>query len=128
MGHPVTMFFTFWGLNALRKDPAPKVNKTWLDRMFGWMMPRGADRLTLSRMNMGGLGTAMMKHVMREKGVSSLPQLMEDARRQGVRFIACTMSMDMMGIQADELIDGLDFAGVGTYIGDAQAARMNLFI
>jgi len=128
MGHPVTMFFTFWGLNALRKEKSPSVKKGVLDRMFGWMMPRGVQRLKLSQMNMGGIGTAMMKHVMRKKRVASLPELMDDARRQGVRMVACTMSMDVMGIQPEELIDGLEFGGVGAYIGDAQAARMNLFI
>jgi len=128
MGHPVTMFFTFWGLNVLRKDHPPKVKKGLLDRMFGWMMPRGPNKLTLSKMNMGGMGTAMMKHVMRTKGVASLPKLIDDARGQGVKLVACTMSMDVMGIQAEELVDGLEFAGVGSYIGDAQAARMNLFI
>ncbi len=128
MGHPVTMFFTFWGLNALRKDRPPKVTKGLLDRMFGWMMPRGPNKLALSKMNMGGLGTAMMKHVMRTKGVDSLPKLIDDARGQGVKLVACTMSMDVMGIQAEELAEGLEFAGVGAYIGDAEAARMNLFI
>jgi peroxiredoxin family protein len=128
MGHPVTMFFTFWGLNALRKDRPPRVKKGMLDRMFDWMMPRGAERLKLSNMNMGGMGTAMMKYVMREKGVASLPELMQDARRQGVRMVACTMSMDVMGIQKEELLDDLDYAGVGAYIGDAEAARMNLFV
>ena len=96
--------------------------------MFGWMLPRGADDLVLSKMNMAGLGSAMMKSIMREKGVASLPQMIEDARRQGVKMIACTMSMEIMGIQREELIDGLEYAGVGTYIGDAEAARMNLFI
>jgi NADPH-dependent 2,4-dienoyl-CoA reductase/sulfur reductase-like enzyme/peroxiredoxin family protein/TusA-related sulfurtransferase/rhodanese-related sulfurtransferase len=128
MGHPVTMFFTFWGLTVLCKEHPPSVQKTWVDRMFGWMLPRGADDLGLSKMNMAGLGSAMMKSIMREKGVASLPQMIEDARRQGVKMIACTMSMEIMGIQREELIDGLKYAGVGTYIGDAEAARMNLFI
>lgn len=128
MGHPVTMFFTFWGLNVLRKDRPPRVKKGLLDRMFGWMMPRGPSKLTLSKMNMAGMGTVMMKHVMRTKGVASLPKLIDDARGQGVKLVACTMSMDVMGIQAEELVDGLEYAGVGSYIGDAQTARMNLFI
>ena len=128
MGHPVTMFFTFWGLTVLCKERPPHVKKTWVDRMFGWMLPRGADDLGLSKMNMAGLGSVMMKSIMREKGVASLPQMIEDARRQGVKMIACTMSMEIMGIQQAELIDGLEYAGVGTYIGDAEAARMNLFI
>ena len=128
MGHPVTMFFTFWGLNALRKERPPKVKKGLLDRMFGMMMPRGPNKLTLSKMHMGGMGTAMMKHVMRTKGVAALPDLIDEARRQGIKLVACTMSMDVMGIQAEELIDGLEYAGVGAYVGDAEAARMNLFV
>ncbi len=92
------------------------------------MMPRGPDRLSLSKMHMAGMGTAMMKHVMRTKGVASLSKLMEDARRQGVKMVACTMSMEVMGIRPEELIDGLELGGVGAYIGDAQSARMNLFI
>ena len=128
MGHPVTLFFTFWGLNALRKERPPKVKKGLLDWMFGKMMPRGPNKLALSKMNMGGMGTAMMKHVMRSKGVASLPELIDDARRQGVKMVVCTMSMDVMGIQAEELVDGLEYAGVGAYVGDAEAARMNLFI
>ena len=128
MGHPVTIFFTFWGLNALRKEHPPSVKKGLLDRMFGMMMPRGPNKLTLSKMNMGGMGTVMMKHVMRSKGVASLPELIDDARRQGIKLVACTMSMDVMGIQAEELVDGLEYAGVGAYIGDAETARMNLFI
>jgi peroxiredoxin family protein len=99
-----------------------------MDSMFGWMLPRGADQLRLSKMNMLGLGSSMMKSIMREKGVSSLPQMIEDARRQGVRMIACTMSMDIMGIHPEELVEGLDFAGVGAYIGEAEKASMNLFI
>ena len=128
MGHPVTMFFTFWGLNVLRADQAPDVEKSAVDRMFGMMMPRGPEKLKLSQMNMGGLGSTMMKRIMEQKGVSSLPQLIEDAKRQGVRLIACTMSMEIMGIHAKELIDGLDYAGVGAYVGAAETARMNLFI
>ena len=128
MGNKVTMFFTFWGLNALRKDNPPRVRKGLLDRMFGWMMPRGAGRLTLSKMHMGGMGTAMMKYVMKSKNVESLPELIDRARQQGIRMVACTMSMDVMGLKQEELIDGLEFAGAGTYLGAADRSKINLFV
>jgi NADPH-dependent 2,4-dienoyl-CoA reductase/sulfur reductase-like enzyme/peroxiredoxin family protein/rhodanese-related sulfurtransferase/TusA-related sulfurtransferase len=128
MGHKVTLFFTFWGLNALRKAKPPAVRKSFLDRMFGWMMPRGADKLALSKMNMGGLGTRMMKYVMKSKHVSSLPELMAAAREAGVTIVACTMSMDVMGITKEELIDGIEYGGVGMYLGAANESNVNLFV
>ena len=128
MGRPVTMFFTFWGLNVLLKPEKQRVKKSLVEGMFGAMMPRGAKKLTLSKLNMLGMGTAMMKRVMKQKNVDSLPELMEKARRAGVRFVACTMSMDVMGIRPEELIDGVEFAGVGAYLGDAEESSVNLFI
>ena len=124
----VTMFFTFWGLNALRRDKPPRVQKNLVERMFGWMMPRGATKLSLSKMNMFGMGTAMMKNVMASKNVDSLPALMESAQRQGVRMVACSMSMDVMGISQEELIDGVEVGGVGAYLGAAEDSRVNLFV
>ena len=128
MGRPVTMFFTFWGLNVLRKPEKQRMKKSLVEGMFGAMMPRGAKKLTLSKLNMLGMGTAMMKRVMKQKNVDSLPELMEKARRAGVRFVACTMSMDVMGIRPEELIDGVEFAGVGAYLGDAEESSVNLFV
>lgn len=128
MGNEVTLFFTFWGLNLLRKSAQVPAKKNILSRMFGAMMPRGAGRAKLSQLHMGGLGTAMMKHVMKTKNVPSLPEMIEEAQQLGVTFIACTMSMDVMGIQQHELIDGLEFAGVASYLGDADEANVNLFI
>jgi peroxiredoxin family protein len=128
MGDEVTMFFTFWGLNILRKPEKVPVRKGFLEALFGRMMPRGAGKLGLSRMNFGGLGTAMMKHVMKKKCIASLPELIATAREQGVKLVACTMSMDVMGIREEELIDGLEFAGVATYLGEADEANVNLFI
>jgi len=128
MGDEVTMFFTFWGLNILRKAQKIKVRKSFMEKMFGFMMPRGADKLGLSKMNMGGMGTLMMKGIMRKKRVSSLPELIKSAQDLGVKFIACTMSMDVMGIKQEELIDGVEFAGVATYLGEADEANVNLFI
>lgn len=128
MGNEVTLFFTFWGLNLLRKPDPPPVKKPLLDAMFGWMMPRGAARAGLSKLHMAGLGSAMMQHVMKTKNVPSLPEMITEAQEFGVKFIACTMSMDVMGIKAEELIDGLEYAGVATYLGDADEANVNLFI
>lgn len=128
MGRPVTMFFTFWGLNALRKSNSQKVNKTFIEKMFGMMMPRGTEKLSLSKMNMGGLGTKMMKFVMKNKNVATLPELMKAAMDSGVRLVACTMSMDIMGIKPEELLDGVEYAGVASYLGDAENSNVNLFI
>jgi peroxiredoxin family protein len=128
MGSEVTLFFTFWGLNVLRKEQAPPVTKGLLDRMFGMMMPRGPERLKLSQMNMGGMGTKMMKHVMRQKKVMSLPELIAAAKQAGVRMVACSMSMDVMGIQREELIDEVEVGGVGYYLGKADGAGVNLFV
>ena len=128
MGRKVTMFFTFWGLNALRKSSKQDVKKPFIEKMFGAMMPRGASALTLSNMNMGGVGTKMMKMVMKDKNVNSLEELMQQAMDNGVSLMACTMSMDIMGINKEELIDGVEFGGVASYLGDAEEANVNLFI
>lgn len=128
MGRKVTMFFTFWGLTALRKPEKQPVKKTFIENMFGSMLPRGTGRLHLSRMNMGGMGTAMMKKIMNDKNVDSLETLMKKAMDNGIKIIACTMSMDVMGIKQEELIDGVELGGVGTYLGDAEESNVNLFI
>jgi peroxiredoxin family protein len=128
MDKPVTMFFTFWGLNVLRRGESVPVKKRLVERMFGWMMPRGADKLTLSKMNMGGMGTRMMKRVMAQKNVYSLPALMQSARDAGVRMVACTMSMEVMGIAKEELIDGVEFGGVASFLDAADRSRTTLFI
>jgi peroxiredoxin family protein len=122
------MFFTFWGLNALRKASKMKIEKNFIESMFGGMMPRGAGKLKLSKMNMGGLGTAMMKMVMKKKNVDSLETLIQKAMKAGVKIVACTMSMDIMGIQEKELIEGVELGGVGAYLGDAEESNVNLFI
>jgi len=126
--HEVTIFFTFWGLNALRKDESVFVKKGWLERMFAKMMPRGADKLGLSRMNFGGFGPKMIKHVMKKHNALTLPQLIELAQEQGVKLVACTMTMDLLGLQKEELLDGIEYAGVAAYLGDAADAKVNLFI
>ena len=128
MGSQVTMFFTFWGLNILRKPDKVGVDKNLVERMFAWMMPRGADRLKLSKMNMGGMGALMIKDIMRKKNVAMLPELIRTAQQAGVRLIACTMSMDLMGIRREELIDGIEEGGVAMYLNQAEAGNVNLFI
>jgi peroxiredoxin family protein len=128
MGSGVTMFFTFWGLNLLRQDRAVPVRKTPIERMFGWMMPRGAEKAVLSKMNMAGMGTAMIKGIMKKKNVLSLPELIAAAREAGVRLVACNMTMDLMGIKREELIDGVEEGGVAAYLDRAGAANVNLFI
>lgn len=126
--HEVTIFFTFWGLNALRKDAKVALKKNWLEKMFGRMMPRGADRLGLSKMHFAGMGPKMIKHVMKKHNALSLPQLIELAREQGVKLIACTMTMDLLGLKKEELLDDIDYAGVAAYLGDASESKVNLFI
>ena len=128
MGKPVTMFFTFWGLSVLRKAEKTKVDKTAMEKMFGAMLPKGADKLKISKMNMGGMGTAMMKKIMKDKNVNSLEELIQSAMANGVKIVACTMSMDVMGMKPEELIDGIEYGGVGYYLGDAEDSNVNLFI
>jgi NADPH-dependent 2,4-dienoyl-CoA reductase/sulfur reductase-like enzyme/peroxiredoxin family protein/rhodanese-related sulfurtransferase/TusA-related sulfurtransferase len=128
MGSGVTMFFTFWGLNLLRRSQSVSVRKTFIERMFGWMMPRGAEKATLSKMNMAGMGTAMIKGIMRKKNVLSLPELIAAAKSSGIRLVACNMTMDLMGIKREELIDGVEEGGVAMYLDRAGSANVNLFI
>jgi NADPH-dependent 2,4-dienoyl-CoA reductase/sulfur reductase-like enzyme/peroxiredoxin family protein/rhodanese-related sulfurtransferase/TusA-related sulfurtransferase len=128
MGSEVTLFFTFWGLNLLRRSEAVAVTKTPIEKMFGWMMPRGAERTKLSKMNMLGMGTQMIKGIMKNKNVPALSELIEKARQNKVHLVACAMSMDLMGIQRAELIDGVEEGGVAMYLDQAEAAGVNLFI
>jgi peroxiredoxin family protein len=119
----VDMFFTFWATAALR-DPKKKVSKGMLDRMFGWMLPKGSKRLPLSKMQMAGIGPKMIRSVMKARNVRSLEELIQDAGELGVRIHVCTMSMDVMGIKGEELIDypNIDYVGVGSFIGMADRA------
>lgn len=125
MGKDVTIFFTFWGLSALKKQ---RIKKSGLAKMFDMMLPKGAASLPISSMNMGGLGNKMIKHVMKQKNVESLPKMIEQANQLGVKFVACTMSMDIMGIEPAELYDFVEYGGVATYLGDSESANLNLFI
>ncbi len=128
MGKKVTLFFTFWGLNILRKPEKVSVSKSLIEKMFGFMMPRGSKKLTLSKMHMAGMGTAMIKGVMKDKHVNTLEELIASALKGGASFVACTMSMDLMGIKKEELIEGIDFGGVAAYLGAADDANHNLFV
>ncbi len=128
MGSQVTMFFTFWGINVLRKAESVFVSKNLIERMFGWMMPKGPNRLKLSKMHMGGMGSAMIKGIMRKKNIASLPEMIRMAQENGVRLVVCSMSMDLMGIRREELIDGVEEGGVAMYLNEAEAGNVNLFI
>jgi NADPH-dependent 2,4-dienoyl-CoA reductase/sulfur reductase-like enzyme/peroxiredoxin family protein/rhodanese-related sulfurtransferase/TusA-related sulfurtransferase len=128
MGSEVTMFFTFWGLNILRKPKGPAVAKTLVEKGFGWMMPKGTRALGMSRMNLAGLGPLLIRWVMGKKNVFSLEELMEQARKSGVRMVACNMSMDIMGIKREELIDGIEEGGVAMYLHQAEQGSVNLFV
>ena len=128
MGQQVSMFFTFWGLNALRREDPPKRDHTALERMFGMMMPSGPDHLPLSQMNMAGAGPVMIKHVMKGHDVQSVPELIAAAHGNGARLIACTMTMDLLGIAESDLIDGIELGGVATFLGEAEKSGTTLFI
>ncbi|MDD4835428.1 MAG: CoA-disulfide reductase [Lutispora sp.] len=128
MGKKVTMFFTFWGLNILRKDEKVSVQKGFMDKMFGMMMPRGSKRLGMSKMNMLGMGPKMIRSVMKNKNVTSLEDLIKAAMDSGIEIVACQMSLDVMGLKPEELINGVKIGGVGYYLGEAEDSNVNLFI
>ena len=127
-GKKVSIFFTFWGLNAIKKSHKPKVKKDIFGRMFGWMLPSDSSKLALSKMNMMGMGAKMMRYLMKKKGVDSLESLRQQAIDNGVEFIACQMSMDVMGIKREELLDNVTIGGVASYMERADNANVNLFI
>ncbi|HBP37644.1 MAG TPA: pyridine nucleotide-disulfide oxidoreductase [Clostridiales bacterium] len=128
MGRKVTLFFTFWGLNILRRGQRVKVSKNFIEKMFGLMMPRGSRRLGLSRLNMGGAGTKLIRSIMKKKNISSLEEMIQVSLQTGVRLVACQMTMDMMGIKPEELIDGVEIGGVASMLGSAEQSDMSLFI
>ena len=128
LGHEVSIFCTFWGLNVLRKDHPPKVKKNLVSKMFGMMMPCGAKKLALSKMHMMGMGTAMMKNVMKSKNIDDLPTIISQARLVGVKLLACEMAMNMMGIQESELLDNVELAGVGNFAALAEKSGPVMFI
>ena len=127
-GKKVSIFFTFWGLNVIKKEKKPAVTKDFMGKMFGMMLPSSSKKLGLSQMNMGGIGSKMMRSIMKNKNVDSLESLMQQALDNGVEFIACSMSMDVMGIKKEELIDNITIGGVAAYLDRAENANVNLFI
>lgn len=127
-GEKVTIFFTFWGLNAIKKQKKPKVTKDIFGKMFGMMLPGDSRKLKLSKMNMAGIGSKMMRHIMKKKNVESLESLRDMAIANGVEFIACQMSMDVMGVDKEELLDNVTIGGVATYMNRAEDSSLNLFI
>jgi NADPH-dependent 2,4-dienoyl-CoA reductase/sulfur reductase-like enzyme/peroxiredoxin family protein/rhodanese-related sulfurtransferase/TusA-related sulfurtransferase len=127
-GQKVTIFFTFWGLNVIKRIEKPKVKKDIFGKMFGMMLPSSSKKLKLSKMNMGGMGSLMMRNIMKRKNIDSLEDLRMQALAQGVEFIACQMSMDVMGVKKEELLDNVTIGGVATYMERADNANVNLFI
>lgn len=127
-GRKVTLFFTFWGLNVIKKRQKPDVSKDIFGKMFGWMMPAHSGQLKLSKMNMGGAGSWMMRLIMKRKRIDSLDSLIAQAVENGVEMIACTMSMDVMGVKEEELMDHVTLGGVASYLERAEEANVNLFI
>lgn len=126
--HEVTIFHTFWGLNALRKDENIQVKKSFVEKMFGKMMPRGANKMGISKMNFAGFGPKMIKDVMKKHNAMPLPDLIEMAQEQDINLVACTMTMDLLGLQKEELLEELEYAGVAAYLADAEEGNVNLFI
>lgn len=128
MGKEVTMFFTFWGLNVLKRKEKVKVQKDTMEKMFDMMLPSNTNKLPLSKMNMGGMGPKMINEIMKKHNVDDLDTLINNAINMGVKLVACSMSMDLMGIKKEELIDGVDLGGVAAYLGAAEDSGLNLFI
>lgn len=128
MGKEVTMFFTFWGLNIIKRDTHVKANKDFMGKMFGKMLPKSSKKLGLSKMNMAGMGPKMIRKVMKDKNISSLEELIEEGIKSGIKMVACQMSMDVMGITKEELLDGVEVGGVATMLNAADDSNMSLFI
>lgn len=126
--HEVTIFHTFWGLNALRKEELVPLKKGFMEKMFAKMMPRGAENLGLSKMQFAGMGPKMIKGVMKKHNALPLSQLIEMAQEQDIKLVACTMTMDLLGLQKEELLDNVEYAGVAAYLADAEDGNVNLFI
>lgn len=127
-GGKVSIFFTFWGLNVIKKKHGPAVKKTFTEKMFAQMLPKSSDGLSLSKMNMMGMGSKMIRGIMKKKNIDSLESLIQQAMANGVEFIACQMTMDMMGIKKEELLDGVTVGGVASYMQKAEESGVNLFI
>lgn len=128
MGKEVSMFFTFWGLNIIKKPEPVKTNKDFMSKMFSMMLPRNSKKLPLSKMNMAGMGPKMIRMVMKDKNISSLEELIQEGIKSGIKMVACQMSMDVMGVSKEELIDGVEIGGVATMLNASDDSNMSLFI
>lgn len=128
MGEPVTLFFTFWGLNVLKRENKVKTNKSMIDRIFGKMMPSNATELKLSKLNMGGVGAKIIKNKMKNSNVTLLEEMIKEGMENGIRFVACNMSMELMGIDEKELLDGVELGGVAAFLESADRASINMFM
>ncbi|GEN44690.1 DsrE/DsrF/DrsH-like family protein [Alkalibacillus haloalkaliphilus] len=126
--HKVTIFHTFWGLNALRKDEKLRPSKTFMEKMFGKMMPKGAENLPLSKMQYAGMGPKMIKNVMKKHNAMPLDDLISMAQEQEITLLACTMTMDLLGLKEEELLDDIEYGGVAAYIAEGEDGAINLFI
>ena len=126
-GKKVTIFFTFWGLNVIKRQQKPSLQKDFFGKMFSMMLPASSKGLGLSKMNMGGIGSKMMRKVLKKRHVDSLETMIQTAIDNGVEMVACQMSMDVMGVKAEELIDGIQIGGVATYLERTENANLNLF-
>ncbi|MFA6324291.1 MAG: DsrE/DsrF/DrsH-like family protein [Candidatus Cloacimonadaceae bacterium] len=127
-GKKVTMFFTFWGLNVIKKPGTTNSDKDTMGKMVGMMLPKSSQGLSLSKINFAGMGPMLMRKRMKDKNVDSLEMMIAQAKRAGVQMIACQMSMDIMGVEAGELIDGVTIGGVASYLEEAEQSNLNLFI
>lgn len=127
-GLETTVFFTFWGLAALRKPGSSGAGKSLLNRMLGRMLPTGCARLPVSAMNFGGAGAMFFRWLMRSRNVQSPNELLEDARSLGVRLVACQTSLDVLGLRHEELLDGVEVGGAATFLKDASESGMTLFV
>jgi peroxiredoxin family protein len=127
-GLETSIFFTFWGLSVLKKKGAARTKRGLKEKRFALMTPSSTESLGVSKMNYFGVGAKMLRSMMKDKEIASLEELFGMARELEVKMIACTMSMDAMGIEKDELVDGLEYGGVAAYMADAASSRVTLFI
>ncbi len=128
MGKKVSVFVTFWGLDAIKKPSMKTAGRQLLEKMVLWMRPKGPTKLGTSKMNFGGIGPRLFRYMMGKKNIEPLPSLIELAREMGIKIIACQMSMDVMGIKKEDLIDGIEFGGAATFLSDSFASNTTLFI
>lgn len=128
-GMEVNLFFTFWGTAALRRDNVSE-KKGFIEKMFGWMLPKGSRKLPLSQMNFGGGGPIMMRHLMQKKGVASVEEMIALSGELGVKINVCTMSMDLLGFKESEIVDypGLSYCGVAKFLNDASPGKVTMFL